>query len=343
MLTAEELEMLSSAIELFEETRFDEAKTAFENIIFKYPDNAQAYWGRLLSRYHISYITNGFDKPIPRCPTRSGANILDDFDYLQAMTHANDKEKSYMQEQAEYIKASCIPKGLTKNRVDRFSLGEVDPNDAFARGEEEKRRRKSTRNKIIKWIVSVAATFVLIVAALIWFGEIPVYSGNGLQLRSNGNGILHVDGVGKCRDTAIVIPSEYLGMPVTRIGNSAFEDCSSLTSVTIGNGVTSIGYEAFQYCSSLTSIVIPDGVTSIGDDAFYGCSSLTSIVIPDSVTSIGDSAFYNCRRLTSIQFGGTVAQWKAIYFGYWWDDDTGKYTVTCTDGTVAKNGTVTYN
>lgn len=30
----------------------------------------------------------------------------------------------------------------------------------------------------------------------------------------------------------------------------------------------------FEDCSSLTSITIPESVTSIGNSAFYGCSSL---------------------------------------------------------------------
>ena len=68
----------------------------------------------------------------------------------------------------------------------------------------------------------------------------------------------------------------------------------------IPNSVTSIGDSAFQYCSSLTSIEIPDSVTSIGWGVFYGCSSLTSIEIPNSVTSIGDYAFYGCSSLTKI-------------------------------------------
>ncbi len=90
------------------------------------------------------------------------------------------------------------------------------------------------------------------------------------------------------------------------IGEFAFSDCSSLTSVTIGDGVTSIGEDAFYNCSSLTSITIGDGVTSIGDYAFYRCSSLTSITIPDGVTSIGRYAFWNCSSLTSVTIGDGV-------------------------------------
>ena len=70
------------------------------------------------------------------------------------------------------------------------------------------------------------------------------------------------------------------------------------------NGVpfTFIGQEAFSECKSLTSVVIPDSVTSIGGFAFLDCSSLTSIVIPNSVTSIGGSAFRKCESLKTIYF-----------------------------------------
>ena len=49
--------------------------------------------------------------------------------------------------------------------------------------------------------------------------------------------------------------------------------------------VTSIGNSAFNLCEPLTSITIPNNVTSIGEWAFSSCSSLTSITIPNFATS----------------------------------------------------------
>jgi hypothetical protein len=87
----------------------------------------------------------------------------------------------------------------------------------------------------------------------------------------------------------------------------AFQDCTSLTSVTIGDGVTSIGSGAFYGCTSLTSATIGSGITSIGDPDtgtdmdFYGCTSLTSITIGSSVIiRRPQTNLSNCTSLTSI-------------------------------------------
>jgi hypothetical protein len=110
----------------------------------------------------------------------------------------------------------------------------------------------------------------------------------------------------KGNDAEVRIPAGIDGIPVTSIGNSAFDGCNSLTSVSIPSSVTSIGNSAFDGCSSLTSISIPPGVTSIGDWAFSFCSNLTSISIPSSVTSIGSYAFSFCSSLTSISIPSGV-------------------------------------
>ena len=69
---------------------------------------------------------------------------------------------------------------------------------------------------------------------------------------------------------------------VTSIGDLAFYDCKSITSVSFeeNSQLTSIGDYAFRECTSLTSIIVPDGVTRIGFYSFYGCTSLGNISIP---------------------------------------------------------------
>ena len=118
-----------------------------------------------------------------------------------------------------------------------------------------------------------------------------IYDGNTYRVTSIGESAFD-----NCRSlTSITIPKG-----VTSIGEFAFYGCSSLTSITIPEGVTSIGEWTFCSCQSLTSITIPESVTSIGEFAFASCSSLTAITIPESVTSIGESAFAGCSSLTAI-------------------------------------------
>ena len=118
---------------------------------------------------------------------------------------------------------------------------------------------------------------------------------------------------------SVVIPESvtYNGVTysVTSIGNSAFYDCTGLTSITIPNSVTSIGNSAFYNCSGLTSITIPNSVTSIEDWAFRECSGLTSVTIGNSVTSIGYSVFHGCSGLTSITIPNSVESigYQAFY------------------------------
>ena len=64
------------------------------------------------------------------------------------------------------------------------------------------------------------------------------------------------------------IPGEIDGKKVVRIGDSAFIDCTELTSVTIPDGVTDICWRAFYNCVSLKSVTIPESVINIDNYAF---------------------------------------------------------------------------
>lgn len=98
------------------------------------------------------------------------------------------------------------------------------------------------------------------------------------------------------------------------IGEYAFYDCSSLTSVKIPSSVTEIGKDAFSGCSSLTSVNIPSGVTEIGEYTFSGCSGLKSIYVhAEAVPSIGVDSFDGCDLKNC-----TLYVLKGTYDAYCW-------------------------
>lgn len=145
------------------------------------------------------------------------------------------------------------------------------------------------------------------------------------------------------------IPTTLTSVTITseKIPAWAFQNCSSLTSVTFSENVNSIGNFAFYNCSGIKNITIPETTTSIGNNAFgncsfetatvsasacshikndklktvvitsgtsldiaalSGCSSLQNVTIPDSVKSIGVGAFKGCSSIKSIRIPDGVTE-----------------------------------
>ena len=82
---------------------------------------------------------------------------------------------------------------------------------------------------------------------------------------------------------------------VTNIGESAFRECTALTSVNGGNVISpvkTIGARAFESCINLQIIKLPSkSLTQIDERAFAYCSKLEQITLPASLVTIGDFAF----------------------------------------------------
>ena len=114
---------------------------------------------------------------------------------------------------------------------------------------------------------------------------------------------------------------------VTTIGDSAFKDCSNITSVNIPSTVTQIGASAFENCTNLKTAKLPEVIKKLGNNAFYNCINLSDeIEIKEGVTiessafsktnipkvTIGNNitlplgSFNDCPKLESIIIGDNV-------------------------------------
>ena len=64
-----------------------------------------------------------------------------------------------------------------------------------------------------------------------------------------------------------------------RIGESAFNGCTALSSVTLGQSVLEINDYAFKNCSALTTFNVTNNVSDFAPEAVDGCSNLATITV----------------------------------------------------------------
>jgi len=106
-----------------------------------------------------------------------------------------------------------------------------------------------------------------------------------------------------------------MGTNVTAISNNAFKG-SALASITLPNtgGLTNINQSAFEDCTQLTSISLPNSITTIQSYAFKGCTGLSDAALPNLVTTISEELFAGCNNLESVTFKGNVGTFQANVF-----------------------------
>ncbi len=126
---------------------------------------------------------------------------------------------------------------------------------------------------------------------------------------------------------------------IESIGESAFENCDQIASVTLPKTLKELGAGAFKNCNALVEVTFAEGAAeqSIGDYAFAfieseGNSPLTKIIIPATVVSLGKGAFYGCNQLEEITVpfvgekadGSGITRFDHIFTYTYYDNDTSK-------------------
>lgn len=98
----------------------------------------------------------------------------------------------------------------------------------------------------------------------------------------------------------VTIPAEMDGSPVVEIGESAFEDNTSITSVILPETLEKIEDSAFSGCSGITGIKLPEGLTSLDKYAFSH-TGIREITLPASLKTC-NYPFIGCKELKKVTF-----------------------------------------
>ena len=153
-------------------------------------------------------------------------------------------------------------------------------------------------------------------------------------------------------ESTVILPSTINSWPVTKIGEDAFQDNTTITSVTIPASVTEIGSNAFAGCTNLTSVnyagdwsnlTIQSGNPAVEDAAKDAANeqlfdfeftpdntavivkhyrgAAADVTIPSRykgkpVTVIDPVAFYNNSAVTSVTIPDSVTAIPDYAFGY---------------------------
>lgn len=117
--------------------------------------------------------------------------------------------------------------------------------------------------------------------------------GENLSWVLDENGLLTISGTGAMTSFSAASDAPWY----------AYKD--SITDIAIASGVTSVGDYAFTDYSTLTTITLFDTVTEIGSYALKG-TGLTQITLPQCIEAIGSEALAECSSLSTIRFEGVL-------------------------------------
>lgn len=146
-----------------------------------------------------------------------------------------------------FVKDNSLDNSWGFGTVSSGELQDADYGGYYIKIDPGSDAEESTHNFIIRldltnwnWNTQMGATFTVTVAA----------ATNTFDFNLTTGTITKYNGT----DTVVVVPPTISSWPVTKIGEDAFQDNTTITSVTIPDSVTEIGANAFAGCTNLTSV-----------------------------------------------------------------------------------------
>ena len=97
-----------------------------------------------------------------------------------------------------------------------------------------------------------------------------------------------------CDIEKMIIPAEYNGKPVTRVGEGCFFNHPEIISVSFPDKLASIGNSAFALCKGIEELILPDSIIEIEERAFRDCRSLKRVVMPKHLKVLRAGLFAFC-------------------------------------------------
>ncbi len=92
------------------------------------------------------------------------------------------------------------------------------------------------------------------------------------------------------------------------VGEKAFYENNTITSVELNQDAITIMPKAFESCKVLAMFVGGASLAMIGDDAFYNCGALQEVVLEEGVSTIGNYAFAKCPNLYAFKLPKSVVK-----------------------------------